>query len=108
MDEDQIMEKYFTKKEFERFELKRRLHPNKYVILCQNINPTLRKDIDESFFYVYFTDYFVRYYVRTEKQLRFQERLLPLWLISSNSPNKNCLLYQLPREISRYIIGQFI
>ena len=48
------------------------------------------------------------HYIRSEREIRLQRQLIPLWLTSSNSPNKNCLLYQLPRDISRYIIQQFI
>jgi hypothetical protein len=55
-----------------------------------------------------YNSYQIKYYELTDQEDRFQERLIPLWLISSNSPNKDCILYQLPREISRYIIEQFI
>jgi hypothetical protein len=48
------------------------------------------------------------HYIRSEKEIRLQKQLIPLWLTCSNSPNKNSIWYQLPRDISRYIIQQFI
>jgi hypothetical protein len=42
------------------------------------------------------------------KTQHVEKQLFLLWITSSNSPNKNCLLHQLPRDISRYIIEQFV
>jgi hypothetical protein len=43
-----------------------------------------------------------------KKKQKQRKQLFLLWLTSSNSPNTNCLLYQLPRDISKYIIEQFV
>ena len=42
------------------------------------------------------------------KQEKRKKQLFLLWITSNYSPNKDCFLYQLPREISRYLIQQFV
>ena len=42
------------------------------------------------------------------KEQKQKKQLFLLWLTSTHSPNINCFLYQLPREISRYLIEQFV
>lgn len=43
-----------------------------------------------------------------EKKEKRKKQLFLLWISSNHSPNKNCLLHQLPNEISRYIIEQLV
>jgi hypothetical protein len=83
------------------------IQPYYYIILSQYTSQ------EDKYFYNDYKNsvkikYHWKFHIRSEKEARFQERLLPLWLSSNNSPNKNCLLYQLPRDISRYIVEKFI
>lgn len=85
-------------------QLIQQIQPYMYTILSQYTTQGKYYYID----YGVNIKYHWKFHIRTLKEAHFQERLLPLWLISTNSPNKNCLLYQLPRDISRYIVEQFI
>lgn len=46
----------------------------------------------------------VDYHIRTEEEVKWERRKYLIWLASDESPNKQCLLYQLPSDISRQII----
>jgi ankyrin repeat protein len=46
-------------------------------------------------------------YIREREEKLWEKRMYTVWLMSSNSPNKNSLLYNLPKEIARYIVQQF-
>jgi hypothetical protein len=57
----------------------------------------------------------IYYYTRKKEEIQKINRkkrqinqMFLLWLISSNSPKQDCIWYQLPHDISRYIIQQFI
>lgn len=46
--------------------------------------------------------------IRTKKQVIWYRRKYPVWLSSRISPNKECIFYCIPKEISRYIIQCFL
>ena len=51
---------------------------------------------------------YMGYYVRTKKEARWEQTKYLVWLSSPHSPNKQCILYKLPSDISRHIIQNFI
>jgi hypothetical protein len=76
-----------------------------------------KKEESDFFQFGYNNSNIKKYYdtVYREKQINvikrkesINKKLFLAWLISNNSPNKNCILYHLPNEISRNIIEQFI
>ena len=44
----------------------------------------------------------------TEKEAKYYKRIYPLWFISSNSPVKETIFYNLPQSISRKIIMEYL
>jgi hypothetical protein len=48
------------------------------------------------------------YYIREKEEERWKRRKLLVWLASDKSPNKQCLLYKMPQDVSRYIISSYL
>ena len=48
------------------------------------------------------------YYIRSKKEVLWEQRKTLLWLASNESPNKNSLFYKIPQDVSRYIISQYL
>ena len=48
------------------------------------------------------------YYIRNKEEERWEKRKLLVWLASDQSPNKECLFYILPQDVSRYIISKYL
>jgi hypothetical protein len=47
-------------------------------------------------------------HVNTPQEQAFYYKKYPLWLMSSNSPNKKSIFYRLPEEISKMIIHEWL
>ena len=45
------------------------------------------------------------YSIRSKEEARWQQRKYLVWLASNQSPNKESILYKIPQDVSRYIIG---
>ena len=43
-----------------------------------------------------------------KKEMKWRQRRYPLWLASNESPNKTCLLYRIPEDVSRHIISSYL
>lgn len=43
-----------------------------------------------------------------KKEMKWRQRRYPLWLASDESPNKRCLLYRIPEDVSRHIISSYL
>ena len=48
------------------------------------------------------------YYIRSKKEVLWEQRKTLLWLASDQSPNKKSLFYKIPQDVSRYIISQYL
>jgi aerobic-type carbon monoxide dehydrogenase small subunit (CoxS/CutS family) len=44
------------------------------------------------------------HYIRSKEEERWERKKLLVWLASDKSPNKKCILYKIPEDVSRYII----
>ena len=53
-------------------------------------------------------DSYKGYYIRSKEEERWETIKLLVWLASDQSPNKKCLLYRIPQDVSRYIISNYL
>jgi hypothetical protein len=57
----------------------------------------------------YFEDgSYKNHYIRTFEEERWEKRKYLVWLASNECPDKNNLFYQIPEDVSRYIISNYL
>ena len=84
-----------------------------FCVACENGRIKVAQWLQTLKPYLYVINYnndgsYKDYYIRSKKEVLWEQRKTLLWLASNESPNKNSLFYRIPQDVSRYIISNYL